>query len=218
MHTSILVLADIRIVRDWLVADLSEAPDLVVTGAADCASALRASAEHRPDVLLFDRSTPDCLIAVRELLAGWPCTRAIAFGVKETEPEVAVCAEAGVRAFVPRSASRRDLVEAVRRVVQGEFVGSPAVSALLLRCHAQGPAPAQPTRLTPREIQILDLLALGRSNKEIAVALGIELATVKNHVHSLLRKLRVRRRTEAAAKWSASGRNGATRWVARRAG
>jgi DNA-binding NarL/FixJ family response regulator len=72
--------------------------------------------------------------------------------------------------------------------------------------------------LTAREIEVLRLLELGRSNKEIAAAMCIEVATVKNHVHPLLRKLKVKRRSEAVAKWRSSGQGARNGWVARRAG
>jgi DNA-binding NarL/FixJ family response regulator len=219
MPTSVLVAADLRLVRDWLAHDLASAPDLIVAGAApDRPTTLSLVRKLSPDALLLDRSMPDGLLAVLDVVAERPRMRVLAFGVQETEPEIAVCSDAGVHGFIPRDATRDALIESVRRTVRGEFVGSATVSALLLRHFVHRTAPLAGHGLTGREMEIVKQLELGRSNKEIAVVFGIEVATVKNHVHNLLRKLRARRRSEAAAKWRSCGRGGNTTWVARRAG
>lgn len=206
-------------IRHWLAHELGLAPDLRVVGAAATRSESLALARRLgPDLLILDRSMPDGLLAVREILAERPRLRVLAFGVQETEPEVVACAEAGIHGFLPRDACAVGLVEGVRHAIRGEFVGSPTVSDLLLRHFARRAAPQGGQELTPREIEIARHLELGRSNKEIAAAIGIEVATVKNHVHSLLRKLDVSRRTEAAAKWRRAGGGARTGWVARRAG
>jgi DNA-binding NarL/FixJ family response regulator len=208
-----------RLIRDWLTNDVSAAPDMVVAGAASCSADAVSLARHvTPDVLLFDRRMPDGLVAVREILAEHPRLRVLAFGVQETEPEVAVCSDAGVHGFVARDAAREDLVESIRLTMRGEFVGSPAVSRFLLWYFARRTAPLAGEGLTAREVEVVRLIELGRYNKEIAAAVGIEVATVKNHVHHLLRKLQASRRSEAAAKWRRSGPTGSTGWVARRAG
>jgi DNA-binding NarL/FixJ family response regulator len=218
-RTRVLVAADLRLVRDWLTNDLDQASDLAVVGAAaghtEAVSLARGLA---PDLLMFDRSMPDGLLAVREILGELPRIRVLAFGVQETEPEIAVCSDAGVHGFIPRDASRATLLECVRRAMRGEFVGSATVSALLLEHFARRTAPLPGRGLSGREVQILRLIELGRSNKEIATAVGIEVATVKNHVHRLLRKLRAQNRTEAAAKWRHCGHGTTTRWEPRRSG
>lgn len=219
MQIALLVAADLRLVRDWLARELGAAPDVRVAGAAAGATEAVTLARHlAPDLFLFDRGMPDGLLAVREIHAELPRTRILAFGAQETEPEIAVCADAGVHGFIARDASAATLVESVRRAMRGEFVGSASVSGLLLAYFARRSAPAAGQGLTAREIEVLRLIELGHSNKEIAAAVGIEVATVKNHVHRLLRKLDVRRRTEAAAKWRRSGARSGTTWVARRSG
>jgi DNA-binding NarL/FixJ family response regulator len=219
MQTSILVAADLRLVREWLAHDLASAPDLTVVGTvADRMAALSLARRLSPDALVLDRSMPDSLRAVHEIVAERPRIRVLAYGVQETEPEVAVCWDAGVHGFIPRDATREVLIDSLRQIVRGEFVGSAAVSAFLLRHSVSRTAPLAGHGLTGREMEIVKQLELGRSNKEIAAALGIEVATVKNHVHHLLRKLQARRRSEAAAKWRSCGRAGTTTWVARRAG
>jgi DNA-binding CsgD family transcriptional regulator len=112
----------------------------------------------------------------------------LAFGVHETEQEVAVCSDSGVHGFVPRDATSAELLSCVRRTMQGEFVGSATVSALLLQHVARRTSPLAGAGLTSRELEIVRLLELGRSNKEIAAAVGIEVATVKNHVHRPLKR------------------------------
>ena len=219
MPTRIVVAADLRLIREWLAHDLESAPDLTVVGtAADRTAALSLARRASPDVLLLDRSMPDGLRTVHEVIAERPRLRVLAYGVQETEPEVAVCSDAGVHGFIPRDAGRDALIDCLHRIVRGEFVASAAVSALLLRHYSQRTAPLAGHGLTGREMQIMNQLELGRSNKEIAAALGIEVATVKNHVHHLLRKLQASRRSEAAAKWRSCGRADTSKWVARRAG
>ncbi len=103
-----------------------------------------------------------------------------------------------------REASLEELVEVVESVARGESLLAPRIGALLLRRVAEAAghkrAPTAAGRLTPRELQVVGLIDEGLSNKQIAARLSIELATVKNHVHSILEKLEVERRAEAAAR------------------
>jgi DNA-binding NarL/FixJ family response regulator len=120
----------------------------------------------------------------------------------DSEESVLAFAEAGIAGYVPREGSVQDLVDAVERAVRGELQCSPQLAGAIIRRLAWRAAagsdfPRGP--LTARETEIVRLIDQGLSNKEIAVRLGIEVATVKNHVHNLLEKLRVRRRAEAAA-------------------
>jgi two-component system, NarL family, nitrate/nitrite response regulator NarL len=219
MLIDVLVASDLRLVREWLTRDLRTGPDVNVAGAAaKCADVMNLARRLVPGLLIVDRGMPDSLTAVREIIAQFPRTRVLAFGVHETEPEVAVCADAGIHGFVPRDASSAELLECVRRTMTGEFVGSSNVAALLLRHVARRTAPLAGSGLTARELEIVRLLELGRSNKEIAAAVGIEVATVKNHVHRLLKKLQASCRSEAAAKWRRNGDLGTSGWVARSAG
>jgi DNA-binding NarL/FixJ family response regulator len=127
----------------------------------------------------------------------------VALGMHESETEIIACAEVGVAGYVPRGGSLSDAFEAVEAVARGEMRCSPRIAGFLFRHIATlshdraGPAPA--AALTAREAQILKLLQEGLSNKMISRNLGIELPTVKNHVHSLLGKLGVHRRAEAVS-------------------
>jgi two-component system nitrate/nitrite response regulator NarL len=112
------------------------------------------------------------------------------------------CAEAGVAGYVPREASLEDLVETIGCASRGELRCSPQLGVTLLRQLALRAAgvddAASRAPLTSREVEIVRLIEHGLSNKEIATRLGIQVATVKNHVHNLLEKLRIHRRAEAA--------------------
>ena len=119
------------------------------------------------------------------------------------ESDVLTCAEAGVAGFVPVEASLADLVATVEGVARGEFACSARIAGVLLR-HVGNLALARTSpralpALTARELEVLRLLDGRCSNKQIARQLGIEVATVKNHVHRLLEKLHVHRRMDAVA-------------------
>jgi len=155
-------------------------------------------------VVLLDTAIPDNVWIVRALVAAVPGPKVVALAVPEVEREVLACAEAGVAGYVTREGSVEDLVAAVESVARGEMVISPRMAATLLQRVAtlaleQSPAAIE-ARLTTREVEILDLIDQGLSNKEIARRLTIELSTVKNHVHNILEKLNVTRRGEAAAR------------------
>jgi two-component system nitrate/nitrite response regulator NarL len=129
--------------------------------------------------------------------------KVVALGVPEVEADILRFAEVGVHAYVPPQAGVDDLIRAVNGVVRGEPPCSPRIAAALLRrvavlAAAHGPQ-SEMRQLTCRERQTVQLIEEGLSNKEIARRLCIEVPTVKNHVHSILKKLRAKRRGEAAA-------------------
>jgi DNA-binding NarL/FixJ family response regulator len=132
-----------------------------------------------------------------------PDVKIVALGVAEVEQVVMACAKAGVSGFVAPSGSVKDVVAAVHSAVRGELVCSPRMAAMLLNgvsaLVARPLADVDNDTLTQREREIVLLMSDGLSNKQIARSLGIQNATVKNHVHSILSKFRVRRRGEVAA-------------------
>jgi len=201
----VLIVAHIRLYREGLAQVLTREPTLAVVGmAASREEALAAARTLQPDVLLLDLAMAESRDLVRELQAAGSSVKVVAIGLIEAEGEVLSCAEVGVAGYVPREGSLEDLVAAVESVGRGELLCSPQVAGSLLRRLAalaleRGPASEGP-RLTLREREIVGLIDQGLSNKDIARQLGIEVATVKNHVHSILEKLSVRRRGEAAAK------------------
>jgi two-component system nitrate/nitrite response regulator NarL len=156
------------------------------------------------DVVLVDTGMTGGTEAVRELTAAAPEVKLVALAVREVEAEVIAVAEAGASAYVTPDASVEDLASVVNSVERGEVLCSPLMAAGLFRRVAalardRGLDPIE-EKLTARELDVLRLIEEGRSNKEIAAELSIELPTVKNHVHSILEKLHVNRRSEAAAR------------------
>ena len=199
----LFILAEIRIYRDGLAEVLERRGGIEVVGtAADLGSALAAIPVTRPDIALVDVAMPDGIAAVRSVLRTAPEVKVVALAVPDAEVNVIACAEAGVSGYVTRDESLDDVVGALESVTRGEMLCSPRMAATLLRrvtALAAGETGSARSRLTARELEIVELIDQGLSNKEIASRLFIELATVKNHVHNILEKLQVQRRSEAAA-------------------
>jgi two-component system nitrate/nitrite response regulator NarL len=202
----VFVLSDMRLLCEGLGLALARETEVELIGAGDSSLPLTVVA-HRPDVLLLDVSMPswaEKAAAVRMLL---PVLKIVAIAVAEVEQEVFACAAAGVSGFVSRDGTINDVVTAIHCAVRDELVCSRRTAALLLgrvtALSSRRPEPAD--GLTRREHEIVALLGEGMSNKEIARALRIQNATVKNHIHTILGKLRVRRRGEIAANFHRGG-------------
>jgi two-component system nitrate/nitrite response regulator NarL len=201
----ILVVIGVRLYREGLSEILGRHGGFkVIALAADYSAALERCYELQPDVVFLDVTMPDGLRLVHELHIAAPEAAVVATAVAETDGEIVACAEAGVAGFVTRDQSLADAVHILASVAHGESPCSPRTAGALLRrvavLSAQREPPGPPDGLTARERQIAGLIARGRSNKEIARELYIELSTVKNHVHHLLEKLGVRGRAEVAAR------------------
>jgi DNA-binding NarL/FixJ family response regulator len=201
----ILIASDVRLYSEGLRQFLGAQADFHVVGIADCASAaLREVESGRPELVLLDQALPGSLETLRGIRRLHPGCRVITLGLPDREEALLMWAEAGAAGFVPRDASLEELLETIGSALRDELLCSPRVAASLLRRLASraSAGPANPPRqpLTAREAMIVSLIDEGLSNKEIAGRLGIEVATVKNHVHNLLEKLRVHRRAEAAAR------------------
>jgi DNA-binding NarL/FixJ family response regulator len=197
----VYVLSAIRLLREGLVRALSRQSSIKIVGASD-AAVLNEVVESRPDVLLLDISNAAALEWSTSLLRIMPDVKIVALGVAEVEQVVLACARAGVSGFVYAQGSANDVVAAVHSAVRGELVCSPRTAGMLLnRISSLAGTASDPSgdALTPREQEVLTFVTEGLSNKQIAIRLGIRDATVKNHVHSILGKLRVSRRGEAAA-------------------
>jgi DNA-binding NarL/FixJ family response regulator len=198
----VVVASDIRLYREALERAFREATGICLVGAASgAADTLTNVGLLTPDVILLDMAMEDAFAVARQVPRVSSGTRIVALGMPEVEAEIIACAEIGISGYVPRGGSLSDAFEAVHAVARGELRCSPRIAGFLFRHIAtisserSGPAPT--ATLTAREAQILKLLQEGLSNKMISRNLGIELPTVKNHVHSLLAKLGVHRRAEA---------------------
>ena len=154
-----------------------------------------------PDVVLVDVALGG-IAALRDVAATAQGVRAVAVGVRDVDQEVLNYIEAGAVGYVLLDASLDDLAEAAHRAVRDEPLASPQVIATLMRRVAalsEGGDHASVDGLTSRELEVAELIERGLSNKEIAAQLSIAVTTVKNHVHSILEKLNVHRRGEAAS-------------------
>ncbi len=176
----------------------------VVGSVASREALLDAVAILRADVLLIDMAMPKALDAVRAIVVSHPDVRVLALAMPETEHDVCEGAEAGVSGFVPRSASFEDLAGALECLDRGELHCSAQAAGTLLRrvatLAAEQPRISGGVHLTRREIEVLELMEQGLSNKQIATSLGIEVATAKNHVHNILEKVQVHRRGDAVSR------------------
>lgn len=200
----VLVIDDCTLFRDNLVAVLVLNGFPAPAVAWDLPSLVAALADASVRIVLLNmrsRGSHLLLSAAKEMN---PALRVVALGASEAdEAEVVACAEAGVWGYHMRTDTLNDLIVLVHNVATGMPSCPPRVSAILLRRLSSLAAQAQPEdrelALTAREIQILRMLELGRSNRDIATHLSIAIHTVKNHVHSVLTKLGVSTRAEAAA-------------------
>jgi two-component system nitrate/nitrite response regulator NarL len=200
----LFVLSDIRLLREGLVLALSKEPSVLALGSSDFSLSPTVIAELRPDIILLDAAKLGNLelsLSLRQVLPG---SKIVAFAVADIDDDIIACAEAGVSGYVSCTGSIEDVVAAVHGAVSGQLHCTPRTSALLFRRMALPPARRSPVAghevLTQREREIVALLEQGLSNKEIGRFLRIGYATVKNHVHSILGKLQVRRRAEVSAR------------------
>lgn len=199
-------MAGVRLFREGLAEALSAFEQFDVSQRSSAAEAARGDGQP-PDIALVDVADAKGFELVLALCASQADLKVVALGVTEHErSEVVRLAEAGVAGYVTRDASLRDLVAVLEASARGEVLCPPRMVAALLGriatlAAAVPPQPAPPTaEITAREAEILDLVDQGLSNKEIAARLCIEVATVKNHLHNVMQKLQVSRRTEAAAR------------------
>jgi two-component system, NarL family, nitrate/nitrite response regulator NarL len=206
----ILVVSDVRIVQEGLHSVLEQRDEVDVVSTTDLRHAGDQSAQLRPDVVLLDAAHGDSLELVKDLVASATDSRVVAFGVKETEEEgILALAAAGTAGYVRDNAESCDLVRVLERVMCDELPCSARAAASFYRhvatlSHA-GNDPAgdrddSAVPLSRRELQIAHLIECGLTNKAIGRKLGIEAATVKNHVHNLCEKLHVHRRGAAVAR------------------
>lgn len=201
---SILIIDDCTLYRENLAATIALHGTAALSVAWDLPSLVKTLEDTTPSIVLLNIATRDGAMLLRAAMEISPNVRVIVLGVSEDdESEIIACAEEGVAAYHMRTDSLDDLLVLIRKVAAGESLCSPRVSAILLRRLSALASQRQPVAkelvLTAREAQILRMLELGLSNQDIAKRLCIAVHTVKNHVHSLLAKLGVSSRAEAAA-------------------
>jgi DNA-binding NarL/FixJ family response regulator len=201
----VLVADDQELVRAGFCVILEAAGFAVVGEAADGAAAVELAASERPDVVLMDVRMPvmDGLEATRRIAAsGADAPKVVILTTFDLDDYVYEALRAGASGFLLKDAPRADLVAAIRVAAAGDALLAPSVTRRLIEAFAARPAAVTPSpsrlaSLTPRERDILMLVARGRSNTEIASDLVVSEATVKTHVGHLLAKLGLRDRVQA---------------------
>ncbi len=209
-----LVVADDHpLYREGVVRTLSEEPGFDVVGeGGDADEAVSLVAAHKPDLVLLDISMPGGgLSAARRIADAFPAVRIVMLTVSEQDDDVHAALRAGVLGYVLKGIGGAELIRVVRDVANGAAYVSPALAARLLKeagdpnsraAHPSGRLDA----LTGRESEILEHVADGKSNKEVARVLDLQEKTVKHYMTNILKKLQVRNRVEAAILAREAGR------------
>lgn len=199
----VTVADDQAVVRAGIAAVLGAEPDLTVVGqCGDGDAAVRQAHELRPDVAVLDVRMPglDGITATARITAALPRTRVLVLTTFGLDEYVFTALRAGASGFLLKDAEPDRVIDAVRLIAAGDALLDPGVTRRLIDHYAAAPAALDDGRLaalTPRETEVLVLVARGGTNAEIAAALGISPATVKDHVAVVLAKLGVRDRVQA---------------------
>ena len=203
----VLIIHRNRLFREGLAFVLAQQPNMIeVGGVAGAGEVLQELERLRPDVILLDFCLPerDGLGEARLIRGVLPQAKILMIGLPELECDPLACVDAGAAGYLPQEASLESLLNNIQAVAAGEALCSPKVTGLLFSRVAEAGRRRELRQalrlpnLTRRELEIIGLIDEGLSNKEIAVRLGIEVQTVKNHIHNILDKLQLDGRREAA--------------------
>jgi DNA-binding NarL/FixJ family response regulator len=201
----ILFISHVHFLREALVEVLRGGEGIMAFGAFSRETADAVTTEFTPDLVVIDSSHPEAMALVSIVRTRLPKVGVVVLATRERDEDFLLWADVGISGYLGPDTSSRDLISTVRRAGAGEVVCPPRLTALLLNRFADR-SNDRATRagihvLTPREREIVELLADGLPNKLIARRLHVALPTVKNHVHSILDKWDVRSRGEAAARY-----------------
>ncbi|MFK4088064.1 response regulator [Kribbella sp. NPDC020789] len=201
MSVRVVVADDQRVVRDGLVTLLKLLPGIdVVAAASDGAEAVELVAEHNPDVLLVDLRMPvvDGVEATRQVRTDHPATEVVVLTTYSDDDSVLSALRAGARGFLTKDADAESIGRAIEAAAAGQSILDAEVQRRLIEGATTAPKPVD-AGLTPRELDVLRLIAEGLSNTEIARRLVVSEATVKTHINHLFAKANLRDRAQAVA-------------------
>ncbi|MGI8429020.1 MAG: response regulator [Solirubrobacteraceae bacterium] len=202
--TRVLIADDDDLMRAGLVELLSSDPTIEIVGEASTGrEAVERALRRAPDVVLMDVRMPglDGIAATRELLRAAPATRVVILTTFEQDDYIFSGLRAGASGFLLKRTRPEELIAAVHTVAAGNSLLSPSVTRRVIERMVQQPTPdladqAKLSELSPREREVLELIARGLSNREIAAALGVEESTIRTHVKRTLMKLNLRDRIQ----------------------
>jgi DNA-binding NarL/FixJ family response regulator len=201
MTIRVLIADDHPLVRQGLQAALAPLPEVeVVAEAATGQAAIREAVLHRPEVVVMDLQMPELngIEATRELARTVPSAAVLVLTMFDDDDSVFAAMRAGARGYVLKGAEQQEIARAITAVAAGEAIFGPAIATRVLAYFATPPrAPTPFPELTAREREVLDLLAAGRNNHQIAEQLGLSGKTVANHISAIFAKLQVADRTQA---------------------
>jgi DNA-binding NarL/FixJ family response regulator len=209
----VLLADDHPVVRRGLAALLGTLPDFEVVGeAVDGEEAIREAQLTRPDVVLMDVRMPgtDGVAATRRLRETVPDAAVLVLTMYDDDATVFTAMQAGARGYLLKGAEQDEIADAIRAVVRGQAIFGPGIASRLLDHFANPPTPAEDPfpELTPREREILELLAEGRRTADIAGALHLSPKTVSNNLTTIFAKLEVADRTAAVIRARERGLGG----------
>jgi DNA-binding NarL/FixJ family response regulator len=207
----VLIVDDHPVFRDGIRGLLESIQDMTVAGEAENGpEAVRLATELRPDVVLMDIGLPEMngIEATRALLTACPAARVLVLTMYDETDAVFSALRAGARGYLLKDARSDEIVRAIRAVADGEAIFGPAIAERLAGFFRGGGPPRPPNafpELTSRETEVLDLVARGMTNQEMAAHFEVSLKTVQNHVSNVLAKLHVVDRTQAALRAREAG-------------
>lgn len=200
MPSSVLLVDDHQSLRDGIKAILERGGDFQVVGeVGNGVAAIQFCRDFSPDIVVMDLSLPGGLSGIDatvEVLRLRPLTKVVVLSMHDDEQHVLGAVRAGARGFVLKRASLADVVDALRTIAKGGSSFSPDVSDVLLTSFQRGNTDSSPTNsplggLSPREVQVMRMVAGGKSSKEVATALGLEVETIRSYRKTMMKKLGV---------------------------
>jgi DNA-binding NarL/FixJ family response regulator len=206
----VVIVDDHPLFREGLAMLLGSVPGLAVVGtAADGAAAVAVAREEQPDVVVMDVQMPvlDGIEATRRITSESPSTGVVVLTMSEDDGTVFAAVRAGARGYLLKGADQEEVLRAITTVANGGAVFGPALARRIAEFFSAGPSGPETAfpQLTAREREVLDLVAAGRSNTQIAAVLHLSPKTVRNNVSNVLTKLQVTDRAQAIVRAREAG-------------